>query len=307
MKERMYYPINEEMARLSHDMMSMSDYQKGSKTEAYKAYVDEAYDLVEQIEVKKPRYADKAYNIAKAYARRLADNMNKESRIGTMCPSVMISGAGNFPVKKKEKQVAAWDDCMREFKEIQEYKRKLDGMLHGTIAIRSDDEDAIVQLEEKLSSLEEMQELMKSVNAYYRKHKTLKGCPEFTEEQAAEIEAGIEKSWDKKPFPSYTITNNGANIRRVKDRIETLKKEKSRETSETKLEDLELEVVENVEDMRLQLFFEDKPDEDVRDMLKSNGFKWSRTNGCWQRQLTDNARYATKKIINKLRERSAEV
>lgn len=28
------------------------------------------------------------------------------------------------------------------------------------------------------------------------------------------------------------------------------------------------------------------------DDLKRNGFKWSRFNGAWQRQLTDNAKYA---------------
>ena len=38
----MYYPINENTARLSHQMMSMSDYKEGSATAGYRAAVDEA-------------------------------------------------------------------------------------------------------------------------------------------------------------------------------------------------------------------------------------------------------------------------
>ena len=37
----MYYPINENTARLSHQMMSMSDYKEGSATAGYRAAVDE--------------------------------------------------------------------------------------------------------------------------------------------------------------------------------------------------------------------------------------------------------------------------
>lgn len=34
--ERLYCTINEEQARIAHDMMSMSDYKVGSKTEEYR-------------------------------------------------------------------------------------------------------------------------------------------------------------------------------------------------------------------------------------------------------------------------------
>lgn len=48
----------------------------------------------------------------------------------------------------------------------------------------------------------------------------------------------------------------------------------------------------NTEANRLQIFFEDKPDEATREALKSNGFRWSPKAGVWQRQLTSNAYYA---------------
>ena len=39
---------------------------------------------------------------------------------------------------------------------------------------------------------------------------------------------------------------------------------------------------------RVQLLFPDKPGDDVRARLKRSGWKWSPTNGAWQRQLTEN-------------------
>jgi hypothetical protein len=40
---------------------------------------------------------------------------------------------------------------------------------------------------------------------------------------------------------------------------------------------------------RLQLFFDEKPDESKRANLKASGFKWAPSQGAWQRQLNDNA------------------
>ena len=47
--------------------------------------------------------------------------------------------------------------------------------------------------------------------------------------------------------------------------------------------------VKNIDDNRLQLFFDGKPDESIRAILKKNGYKWSPRNTAWQRQLTPNA------------------
>lgn len=304
MSERKYFDINEGLAKTSHDMMSMWDYQQGSKTAEYRGYCDEAYALAEEIAQKRPREAERAWRIAEAYSRRMAANLNAASRIGCMCPSVLVSGAGNFPVKKKEKQIAAMDRNMEEYREIQGYLDKLRRILHGKEVIRADDEDAIIRLEEKLAGLEEKQEFMKAVNAYYKKHKTLKGCPELTDEQAEKVEAAMADDWrvDKKPFASFQITNNGANIRSTRERLDRLKKEKSRESSETRYEELSLTVKEDVEDMRIRLYFDGKPDEETRKLLKAWAFKWSPSQSAWQRQLNNNGRYATRQVLKKLKE-----
>lgn len=38
---------------------------------------------------------------------------------------------------------------------------------------------------------------------------------------------------------------------------------------------------------RVKLFFEGKPEDEIRTKLKSHGFRWSPYNGCWQRQISD--------------------
>ena len=55
------------------------------------------------------------------------------------------------------------------------------------------------------------------------------------------------------------------------------------------------------EDKRLQLKFPGKPDETTRSLLKSNGFRWSPREGAWQRQLTGNAEYSLKRVVEKLK------
>ena len=45
----------------------------------------------------------------------------------------------------------------------------------------------------------------------------------------------------------------------------------------------------NKEENRLQLIFDDKPPEEQRLALKSEGFKWAPSQGAWQRQLNQNA------------------
>ena len=65
---------------------------------------------------------------------------------------------------------------------------------------------------------------------------------------------------------------------------------------------LPFKVVENAEIMRLQLFFDGKPDAETRAVLKSHGFRFAPTqNNAWQRQLTDNAKYALQKVIEELK------
>lgn len=303
MIERKYFPINESTARTAKTVNSFSEYVPGSATEEYRHYVDRVYDVVDRIAEEKPHLLERATGKAERYSRKLAEYYNDYYRNEASCPSILISGGSNFPVRKKEKQNSRRDTLRRTWEYLDGYAQKITHLLTMEQPILSNDENAVELLEEKLESLTDAQERMKAVNAYYRKHKTLDGCPELTDDMRREIEQSWGRGWYVGiPFPPYSLTNNNANIKRVKDRLEGLKKEKSRETSESEVSDLPgVTIKENVEEMRIQLFFEGKPEAEVRDILKRQAFKWSPRNGCWQRQLTNNARWAVKQAIEQIR------
>ena len=56
-------------------------------------------------------------------------------------------------------------------------------------------------------------------------------------------------------------------------------------------------VIKNFQADRIQLFFDGKPDYSTISNLKHAAFKWSPSNGCWQRQLTNNAISATERLL----------
>ena len=244
--------------------------------------------------------------LCERYSRRLAQNINKDIQIGMMCPSVMISGAGNFPVKKKEKQVAAWDKNHEDYKEVEAILGKIEAIFYGKDVIKSDDENAIEKLQDKVDGLREDQERMKQANKAIRMKDKEKGDATlhdmgYTDEQIAQLRE--PDFCGRIGFPDYMLTNNNANIRRLEGRIKSLQKTKSQGTQESK--NKFFKVKENVEAMRIQLFFEGKPEPEVRDILKSNGFRWAPSVGAWQRQLNNNGKYAVERVIRELEEMEA--
>lgn len=295
-----YYPIDEEAAKRAQAMWSFRDYVTGTKTKEYQNLVDEAYQLADDVAEKYPDRAESAYILADKYAKKLADNFNADSYINLRCPSVLIAGPANFPVRKKEQQVRALEKNNQEYNDIQKYLDRIRKLGSNDGIIRSSDANAVTLLQEKLDTLKQEQEKMKKVNAYYRKHKTLDGCPVLTDEEIEKLKVEMKSSWhyQDKPYLSWQLSNNNQNIHSVEERLQRLKAEKERNSSAYDSD--YFKVVENTEIMRLQLFFDGKPEAEVRELVKHNGFKWSPKNGCWQRQLTNNARYSVKCLIKEL-------
>lgn len=56
----------------------------------------------------------------------------------------------------------------------------------------------------------------------------------------------------------------------------------------------------DVENNRINLYFDYKPEENIRTILKRNGFRWSPSYSCWTRQLTDEAEKSLQRIKNEL-------
>lgn len=295
-----YYSISEEAARRAKNANSWSDYVEGSATAEYRNMCDRAANIAEaQKRRVGAEYHAKIDELLDAYARKLAENINHRNEIDARVPSVMIAGGSNFPVRKKEKQNAARDANWKEYEYIQGILDRIKST--GMGGIMSDDQNAIQKLTAKLEARKQAQEHMKAVNAYYRKHKTLEGCPNLTEKQQRDLDADMQRSWRTNPIPfeSWALSNNNAEIHRIQDRIAALQKEAERAEANKGAEPVTGEgyqLIENAEAGRIQFIFDGKPDEQTRAELKSWGFKWAPSQGAWQRMLNDNGRYAAEQV-----------
>lgn len=291
-----YYTINEEAARRANDMNSFRDYKAGSATAEYRRMVDAATELAERQKQRvDPMYHEKIDRLLEIYCRKLAENMDASYSIEARCPSILISGGGNFPVRKKEKQNAARDRNLEEWNYIQGLLDKIRSV--GTGGISSDDPQAVEKLEAKLATLEKHQEMMKAANAAIRMKDPAKGDAKlaelgYTPEDIAKLRA--PDFCGRIGYPAYELQNNNANIRRIRGRIAELKKR-----TESTPEGWEFDggrVVVNTAENRLQIIFDGKPNADVRTELKGEGFRWAPSQGAWQRQLTDNAMRAARRL-----------
>lgn len=175
------------------------------------------------------------------------------------------------------------------------YQAKAESVGKGGVS--SDDPDAVKKLQAKLENAQSIQEQMKKANAVIRKHKNegqeaqikaLMDAVGYNEMQARDI-LGPDFC-GRYGFPSYALSNNNANIKRLKKRIEAL----SVETESTEVSGDGYTCREDAEENRIFFEFPGKPSADVRSVLKSYSFKWSPARGAWVRKLTNNARAAAK-------------
>ena len=291
-----YYTINEEAARRANDMNSFRDYKAGSATAEYRRMVDAATELAERQKQRvDPMYHEKIDRLLEIYCRKLAENMNASYSIEARCPSILISGGGNFPVRKKEKQNAARDRNLEEWNYIQGLLDKIRSV--GTGGISSDDPQAVEKLEAKLATLEKHQEMMKAANAAIRMKDPAKGDAKlaelgYTPDEITELRA--PDFCGRVGYPAYELSNNLANIKRIRERIASLEKLKEATPEGWTFDGGQ--VVVNTEENRVQLIYDEKPDADTRAKLKANGFRWAPSQGAWQRQLTDNAMRAARRL-----------
>lgn len=262
-----------------------------------------------------------------AYAARRADEWrglvesayNDLLRRRSSWVPVTVAGPSNYPAAKMQKR------CDAEMNAAQEWQRKMDAFCANTAKalealvpvarqveryrkgcsdpISADDPAALEELSARLEYLKEDQAHMKALNAWFRKHGTCKGFDGLSDETAARLDDSVKAgySWEKAPYPSYHLSNNNANIKRIEARVKALQTARERFGQDDGPEEYDgLTIRNDVESNRIQLFFVDKPDADTRALLKSHGFRWSPKAGAWQRQLNGNGLYAARAIVKKL-------
>ena len=215
------------------------------------------------------------------------------------CLSSMITGPSGFPVRRAEKANASERRRSEEFTGFRErYFARIerDRRRDARAAL-----EPIADMERKINVAQRNQEAMKAANKIIGKklpdaEKVAQLGATMCIPEGKALELLQPDFCGRVGFPSYLLTNNLANIKRMQGRLAELRRKAASDTRETVRPD-GIRIVANVEADRLQIFFPDKPSHQAIQNLKSRGWRWSPTNGCWQRQLTQNARWSLKEVL----------
>lgn len=194
------------------------------------------------------------------------------------------------------------------------YERRAEAVGQGGIS--SDDPEVVDKLEAKLQGMEKRRERMKAFNAAFRKA-AKRAKPEegqdrriatlillekegtITYEEAERCARGFALApWEKAPFPGYALSNLGANIRRVRDRLEELRQREEEPAREAVTGD-GWRISEDPAENRILIEFEAIPTPDTRQALKAQGWRWNRRLLAWTRHLNANGR-ASARYVSKI-------
>jgi hypothetical protein len=158
--------------------------------------------------------------------------------------------------------------------------------------IYTSDPDALELLKEKLQRLEDRKMIMIYANRLAKSGDET-GLLRI-------LEPGLVSKlltpdvFGKLGFPDYSLARIKADIRRVKKRLNQINEIKNREPSIEMVNDIR--ILEDIESMRIRLYFPRKPSMDIINTLKSHGFHWSPRQRAWQRLISREAKYWAYKI-----------
>lgn len=203
--------------------------------------------------------------------------------------STMIAGPSNFPAARMNKRGEVSHRRLTELLEFQEraraaIRRKLNPALRPIMA---GDADAVERLEQKIRKAEQLQDVYKTVNKLVRQKPRNEPT---TEKIVALMEIGFSRESADEIFrpdfcgrigiPGYRLTNNNANIRRMRQRLEQISRNQDRPDIEQ--QGANATIQDCPAENRVRLFYPGKPAADIRAELKSCGFRWAPSLGCWQ-------------------------
>ncbi len=210
------------------------------------------------------------------------------------CMSWMITGPANFPVARNQKNMgyeqSAYENWMG-------WRKKYITAVFR-VPTPSPEEDLDNALKEYDKTVQR-QELMKAVNKIVKK-KSLSDeekrnqLGEYLSEKSISVIMEPD-NYGNCGFESFILTNNNAKIKRLRDKVLTMK---NRIAVKESFETIEFEGGSiSIDNDRVIITHDEKPAQSVIDALKKRGFRWSRNYGAWSRKHTANALYDAKAIV----------
>lgn len=236
----------------------------------------------QEYEQKKQDRIDRLENMADKASGKAIQLHNRASEMASVIPFGQPILVGHHSEGRDRRYRGRIENTFRkafsEQDKAEYYKRRAEAAATNT-AIFSDDPGATEKLTDKIARLEKQQEIMKAANKAIRK-----GDDEALRDLGFS-DARIELL--KKPdfcgrigFADYALTNNSANIRRLKQRLERVTEAQA--APEVQIDGTNARYGDCPSENRVRLFYPGKPSEEIRSRLKHAGFRWSPTVGAWQ-------------------------
>lgn len=275
-----------ELARRSGQMISMDPDRWGE-------------NMLDSLEISLQKFLAKLpEEVRDEYEDRYIEKYKEWLYAQSRCFSVMITGPAKFDNRRHEKTNAAEHAA---YERLQAWAEKVIKRCNRQERLTGWAE--VERLQEKIDNLTRNQEMMKAANKIVRDKKLaeIEKIDElvalgFREETAMKI---LEPDYcGRIGFPSYALTNNLAKIKDAEARMKRHATLAQQEDEIHKYSWGELHV--DYSDERYRFIFDGKPAQEVINLMKSNAFKWSRSNSAWQRQITANAKYAVNRMIEEL-------
>ena len=214
------------------------------------------------------------------------------------CYSVLVTGPARFNNRRHEKM----NDYERAARQrLRDWSEKVVKRINRQQRLTGWQE--VERLQSKLDTLTELHDKMKAVN------KIIKSKSLTEDEQRDELAAiGLDKMeisevigelYPWKGYAAASLSNNLAKIKATQAAIERHKAMAEADDKEIKFNGGRVVVCNS--DERMRFYFDEIPSVEVRNLMKRNAFKWSPKNGAWQRQLTANCKFDTKRILAELK------
>lgn len=231
--------------------------------------------------------------VAEKYKRLMSHHISSLSRTA----SSAVTGGSGFNVRRQEK-MRRWEQSSMETWRtwVKNIKKKLNRAERPTLD---------VQVEEKIQLIDDLKanhQMMLDANKIVRNKKLT------LEEKKEELSIlGLEdktiedlystRNWWGEGFASFSLTNSNARIKQHEKTLAELQKRVEARNVEADEETINgVRFVRNIVDNRLEAHFNGKPERKTIDLLKSNGFRWTPSKGCWQSYLSIN-RYKLNEVI----------
>lgn len=215
------------------------------------------------------------------------------------CYSVLVTGPARFNSRRHEK-MNGYERAAKQ--RLKDWSEKVVKRINRQERLTGWAE--IERLQEKVDTLTCLQETMKAANKVCRSTKLseVEKVDELValgiKEQDAVMLLHPTQSWQSVGFATYQLQNNLAKIKATQAAIERHKAMAEAEDKEIKFNGGRVVVCNS--DERMRFYFDEIPSVEVRNLMKRNAFKWSPKNGAWQRQLTANCKFDTKRILAEL-------